>query len=108
MPIFSLIRMQLNTISSQITIIIQAKVSLDRFDNFLKETELLDSYANDTNQVPRTVPNSDVIGFKDAVFSWSEEPNQGAVTPSRRSFRLKVDGELLFKEGGINLIIGPT
>ncbi|KAF4617689.1 hypothetical protein D9613_006261 [Agrocybe pediades] len=112
MPIFSMIRMQLNTISSQITIIIQGKVSLDRVDNFLKETELLDSFHDDPKGkvAPGTLQNSDAIGFKNAAFSWSEEPRivDGTVTPSRRTFRLKVDGELLFKEGCINLIVGPT
>ena len=30
------------------------------------------------------------------------------LTPSRRRFTLRVTGELLFKRGRINLIIGPT
>ena len=48
------------------------------------------------------------IGFRNATFAWSEEDDDGALTPSSRNFRLRVEGELLFKRGCINLIIGPT
>ena len=50
-----------------------------------------------------------VIGFQNASFTWSnEDVNDGALTPSRRKFTLRVDDELLFKRGSFNLIIGPT
>lgn len=48
-----------------------------------------------------------VIGFHDAIFSWSSDID-GSLTPSKRNFRLQMDGEVIFKRGGINLIIGPT
>jgi len=49
------------------------------------------------------------IGFQDATFTWSdEELHSGVATPSRRAFRLKVEGDLFFKRGRLNLIIGPT
>ena len=47
------------------------------------------------------------IGFCDATFSWSSDAD-GSLTPSRRNFRLQMEGEVTFKRGGINLIIGPT
>lgn len=50
--------------------------------------------------------DADVIGFRDAVFSWSNTTS-GTVTPSRRQFTLRIADELLFKPG-INLVIGPT
>ncbi len=51
----------------------------------------------------------DVIGFQNASFTWSNDDiNDGIFTPSRRRFTLRVDGELLFKRGSFNLIIGPT
>lgn len=50
-----------------------------------------------------------VIGFQNASFTWSnDDVNDGALTPSRHRFTLRVDGELLFKRGCFNLIIGPT
>lgn len=50
-------------------------------------------------------PNT--FGFNDATFSWSNE-DSGSLTPSERGFRLQMDGEVTFKRGAINLIIGPT
>lgn len=49
----------------------------------------------------------DVIGFRNASFSWSNDTD-GSLTPSRRAFILKVEEELLFQRKSINLIIGPT
>jgi len=50
------------------------------------------------------------IGFKDAAFTWSKDdaldPPSGIV--SNRRFKLYINGELLFRRGHINLIIGPT
>jgi ABC-type multidrug transport system fused ATPase/permease subunit len=55
-------------------------------------------------------PQRDIVGFKDATFAWSADSNayDGTQTPSRRNFALHVDGELFFKRGAINLIVGPT
>jgi ATPase subunit of ABC transporter with duplicated ATPase domains len=51
----------------------------------------------------------DVIGFQNASFTWSnDDVHDGDLTPSRRKFTLRVNGELLFKRACINLIIGPT
>ena len=51
----------------------------------------------------------DVIGFQNASFTWSnDDVNDGVLTPARRRFTLRVDGELLFKRGCFNLIVGPT
>jgi ABC-type uncharacterized transport system fused permease/ATPase subunit len=47
------------------------------------------------------------IGFNDAVFSWSNT-RDGSLTPSRRQFSLRIEGELFFKHGRINLVVGPT
>ncbi len=53
--------------------------------------------------------DQDVIGFKNASFTWSnDDAADGALTPSRRRFTLRVHDELLFKQGCFNLIIGPT
>lgn len=51
----------------------------------------------------------EVIGFREASFTWSAT-NDGSVTPgpSRRNFTFRVEDELIFKRGHINLIVGPT
>lgn len=87
------------------------KVSLDRVNDFLKETELLDTFTDTNKDVQLNEPpsfNKDVIGFKDCSFVWSLGAADGSLTPSRRSYRLRVNDELFFKPDCINLIIGPT
>jgi ABC-type Mn2+/Zn2+ transport system ATPase subunit len=48
-----------------------------------------------------------VIGFRDAVFSWSNT-SDGSLTPSKRQFSLRIEENLFFKHGRINLVVGPT
>ncbi|KAF8955959.1 ABC transporter type 1, transmembrane domain-containing protein [Flammula alnicola] len=89
------------------------KVSLDRLDEFLHKTELLDSFLevskpSSSVPVPTPVESSSDIGFRNATFSWSLDDEGGYTTPSGRVYKLRIDGELLFKRNAINLIIGPT
>ncbi|KAH9166021.1 hypothetical protein EDB89DRAFT_2115943 [Lactarius sanguifluus] len=112
--LFDLIRDQLHTIFWMIPMFIQARVSLDRVDDFLQDTELLDEFADADKGSERVMLtdashfDQDVIGFQNASFTWSNDHADGALTPSRRRFTLRVQGELLFKRGCFNLIIGPT
>lgn len=95
---------------------ITGKVSLDRLNEFLHKSELLDSFLGEkilsihAANPAADLQSSDEIGFKDASFSWSldEEEDIGFATPSSRVFRLRVEGDLIFKRNAINLIIGPT
>jgi ABC-type multidrug transport system fused ATPase/permease subunit len=56
------------------------------------------------------------IGFSNAAFTWSKESAaqsvDGTSTPSlsssRRRFLLKVEEKVIFKQGHLNLILGPT
>jgi hypothetical protein len=54
----------------------------------------------------------EAIGFRNSTFTWSKSvggaPLGAPVTPSRRHFRLRVDGDLFFHKGCLNLIVGPT
>jgi ABC-type transport system involved in cytochrome bd biosynthesis fused ATPase/permease subunit len=54
----------------------------------------------------RMDPNE--IGFRDAVFSWSNNTSDGSLTPSRRQYSLRIEDELFFKRERINLVVGPT
>lgn len=47
-----------------------------------------------------------VIGFRRAAFTWSANVNMP--DDSARQFCLRIDQELFFVQGGINLIVGPT
>ncbi|KIJ38934.1 hypothetical protein M422DRAFT_33000 [Sphaerobolus stellatus SS14] len=108
MAVFSMFSQQLGMTLYLISSTIQAKVSLDRLNDFLKETELLDEFTTDKFVLARPMSDTDVIGFKDATFLWQKGVDDGNLTPSSRDFRLRVDGELTFKRGCINLIVGPT
>ncbi|KAH9836198.1 uncharacterized protein C8Q71DRAFT_761194 [Rhodofomes roseus] len=107
------LRYELQQTFLMIPFIIQAKVSVDRVDKFLNETELLDEYSatgDDVVEVLGNGPNNgDAIGFRNVSFTWtaSTEGNM-TPTPQRRVFRLSIDDELVFKRGRINLILGPT
>ncbi|PCH35071.1 hypothetical protein WOLCODRAFT_145639 [Wolfiporia cocos MD-104 SS10] len=73
------------------------------------KTELLDAYADELNGTePKPLPAaSDIIGFKDTSFTWANN-NDGTLTPRRRNFTLRIEGELFFKRGCVNLVVGPT
>ncbi|QRW00058.1 ABC transporter transmembrane region [Ceratobasidium sp. AG-Ba] len=107
--IFDVLRNQLFMIFWQIPATIQAKVSLDRTNEFLLQTELLDVYTEKDNSaiIEPSPPEPSAIGFRNATFTWTRlQP--GTPTPSRRNFKLNIDGELLFRRGKINMIVGPT
>ncbi|KAF8758900.1 P-loop containing nucleoside triphosphate hydrolase protein [Rhizoctonia solani] len=95
--VFDVLRSQLHMLAWQIPAAVQAKVSIDRIDEFL-------------HQVPRLYlvpPPPDAIGFRNATFAWSRQA-PATPTPSRRNFRLHIDQELLFHRGKINMVVGPT
>ncbi|KAF8758431.1 P-loop containing nucleoside triphosphate hydrolase protein [Rhizoctonia solani] len=88
--VFDVLRNQLHILSWEIPVIVQAKVSVDRIDEFLHQP-----------------PPPDAIGFRNATFAWSRQA-PATPTPSRRNFRLHIDQELLFHRGKINMVVGPT
>ncbi len=60
---------------------------------------------------PPTI-HENTIGFRNASFTWRTDAQTGEFsgvdTPRRRNFRLSIEGDLVFKPGKVNLIIGPT
>ncbi|KAI0052513.1 P-loop containing nucleoside triphosphate hydrolase protein [Auriscalpium vulgare] len=115
MAIFDMMSGQLYMIFYESSRLIQAKVSLDRVGEFLREAELLDEFAGPEEEAARALLSDasrfdeDVIGFEKASFNWSaEDASDGTATPSSRKFTLRIDDQLQFKRGAINLIIGPT
>ncbi|KAE9395907.1 P-loop containing nucleoside triphosphate hydrolase protein [Gymnopus androsaceus JB14] len=105
MSVFDMLREQMRIIFRSINETMTAKVSLDR-------TELLDSLSEKIPESGYFVPadqvtDSQEIGFRDATFTWSSDV-AGSLTPSKRKFKLKIEGELLFRKNCVNLIIGET
>lgn len=76
------------------------------------QTELLDEFSLDQRAKIHVdspdSPKNNEIGFGAAAFSWSNENVAGGVTPSQRRFKLRIDDELVFERGCINLIVGST
>ena len=81
------------------------------------QTELIDEFAEPESEaaVIRSAPISEEyensIGIRHASFTWANDSTKLAVTPGgtqRRMFTLRVDSELVFKRGKLNLIVGPT
>ncbi|KAJ6575530.1 hypothetical protein B0H10DRAFT_2168545 [Mycena sp. CBHHK59/15] len=107
--VFDMLRGQMHFIFWALSQSITGKVSLDRVNEFLNKTELLDTFTdNEAAEFFEPAESaSGEIGFRDATFTWSNDTD-GSVTPSRRNFILKIEGELLFKPGCINLVVGPT
>ncbi|KAJ7268668.1 hypothetical protein B0H12DRAFT_1009709 [Mycena haematopus] len=110
MAIFDMLRHQLWFTFHCISTAVNGKVSLDRLDDFLHNTELLDCFTSkDTLEVIASNESaSSLIGFRDATFAWSNDEVDGTLTPSNRRFLLNIQGELLFKPGCVNLVLGPT
>ncbi|KAI0066587.1 hypothetical protein BV25DRAFT_1403282 [Artomyces pyxidatus] len=109
MTVFDLLTDQLHSVFRWVPDLIQARVSMDRVTDFLQNTELLDEYAASADTMIVDDAHEDDIGFGDASFTWSnDDAVDGSVTPSRRRFVLRIDDDLLFKKGCMNLIIGPT
>ncbi|KAL4068375.1 hypothetical protein V8B97DRAFT_1975301 [Scleroderma yunnanense] len=111
MTAFDILQDQLNVIFWEMSSIIQAKVSIARVNDFLNNTELLDCYSahEDHPQIFHSDPDeySGAIGFRDATFTWSND-SAGTLTPSKRKFDLRIDDEVVFRQGCVNLVVGPT
>ena len=81
------------------------------------QTELIDEFAEPESAaaVIRSAPvpeeHQNSIGIRHASFTWANDSTKLAVTPGgtrRRTFMLRVEEELVFKRGKVNLIVGPT
>ncbi len=75
------------------------------------QTELLDTFTErptDNINTSDSEAHKDDIGCGNAHFTWTNGPADGGITPSKRTFRLRIEDELVFKKGKFNLIVGPT
>ncbi|KAJ6598427.1 P-loop containing nucleoside triphosphate hydrolase protein [Mycena vulgaris] len=109
MTVFDLLRSSLQLVFLSITQLVTGKVSLDRVDDFLRNTELLDKHSEAKSEVAILgCPDPDIIGFHECCFTWSDTSDlDGASTPGCRNFVLRID-DLIFQRGCLNLILGPT
>ncbi|KAJ3556039.1 hypothetical protein NM688_g2249 [Phlebia brevispora] len=111
MAVFHILQNQLKSISYYIPGLIQAKVAIDRMNDFLENSEELDSHfdapAAPSPAIDDSQSERDFIGIRAAAFTWSGGTRSWEI-PSHYGFRLQIDEEISFKRGRINLIIGQT
>ncbi|KZT28297.1 hypothetical protein NEOLEDRAFT_1145911 [Neolentinus lepideus HHB14362 ss-1] len=99
MTVFEMLRLQLFTVFHWAPVYIQ-----------VRQTELIDLFScsgDESTVTPVQAPDSDVIGFHDAKFTWTRSSSGDSASPAQRRFQLAID-DLYFEEGQINLIFGPT
>jgi ABC-type multidrug transport system fused ATPase/permease subunit len=105
---FNMLRMSIFMLVFFIPQFIQANVAIKRVQEFLNDTELLDSFSEEATIQDASALHAEDLGFAQASFFWSKEHTSGALTPSRQKFRLRIEDDVVFKKGALNLIIGPT
>ncbi|GJJ15111.1 hypothetical protein Clacol_009386 [Clathrus columnatus] len=71
------------------------------------QTEVLDRLADDKTESEATIPEGE-IGFRNASFTWSKEDNNKDTDVEERKFQLSIKGDLFFRRGQLNLVVGPT
>ncbi|CCM01863.1 uncharacterized protein FIBRA_03934 [Fibroporia radiculosa] len=116
MAVFEMFSMQLHMMFSFLPGIMRVRVALDRINDFMQKTELLDDFTEQPAvraELALPVPETyvDTIGFRNASFTWTNDQNgSNPSTPgaSQRNFTLRIEDELYFERGSINLIVGPT
>ncbi|ODV87244.1 hypothetical protein CANARDRAFT_194758 [[Candida] arabinofermentans NRRL YB-2248] len=95
LSLFNLLRTPLDLFADMLSYVIQSKVSLDRIEEFLLEPEC----TKYEQLAAERSPNSPLVGFENATFSWSKN--------SSKEFKLR-DINIDFKIGKLNVILGPT
>ncbi|KAI0793375.1 P-loop containing nucleoside triphosphate hydrolase protein [Abortiporus biennis] len=110
LAIFELVNDQLGQVFFWIPSMVQARVSLDRINDFLHNTELLDQHSDPIQEVTEesTSIENDIIGIREASFTWSKETDVPSADSNQRGFVLRIDKEVIFKKGKINLVVGQT
>ncbi|KAF2715080.1 P-loop containing nucleoside triphosphate hydrolase protein [Pleomassaria siparia CBS 279.74] len=103
LSLFQILRIPLDQLADMVAHVQEAKVSVDRIEEYLEEPET-DKYS----QLITTKKDEDghpVIGFKSGTFSWGgKDMNDKA---SADAFKL-MDLDIKFKSRALNVVVGPT
>ncbi|KAG9314718.1 hypothetical protein JVU11DRAFT_5527 [Chiua virens] len=112
-PVMDILQFQLHSVSESIPRFIQAKVALDRINTFLSNDDTVYEVAEIDHNIAHPEDDNDAtldtIGISHATFSWTRSES-GTGTPRTRSkrFTLRVHDDLVFQQGTLNLVTGPT
>lgn len=97
LSLFGLLRIPLDQLADMIAHVQEAKVSVDRVEEYLNEPETekytqLKSKSFDEDGEP-------LVGFRNGTFSWGGKADE--------DFKL-IELDMMFKVGQLNVIVGPT
>jgi len=103
LSLFNVLRIPLDQLADMVTNVLQAKVSVDRVEEFLREEET-EKY----HQLKHTEndPDTPLIGFRDASFTWGSK-KQAIAKGTSGAFQLQ-DLNVEFVPGQLNLVLGAT
>ncbi|KAI3321698.1 P-loop containing nucleoside triphosphate hydrolase protein [Xylariaceae sp. AK1471] len=101
--LFLLLRVPLDQLGDMLAHVQEAKVSVDRVEEFLREDETEKYQQLGQNNVDEE--GRKVIGFRDATFIWGSK--DAVAADGSVAFRL-LDMNIDFKIGKLNIIAGPT
>ncbi|KAF2788588.1 P-loop containing nucleoside triphosphate hydrolase protein [Melanomma pulvis-pyrius CBS 109.77] len=103
LSLFQILRIPLDQLADMVAHVQEAKVSVDRIEEYLDEPE--------TDKYSQLIANKEdedgqpMIGFKNGTFSWGgKDMNDKA---SAEAFKL-MDLNIKFKVGALNVVVGPT
>lgn len=103
LSLFNVLRVPLDQLADMITNVLQAKVSVDRVEEFLREEETEKYHQLRHSEVELDDP---FIGFKRATFSWGSKP-QATAKGTNAAFQLQ-NLDIEFVPGELNIIAGQT
>jgi ABC-type multidrug transport system fused ATPase/permease subunit len=103
LSLFQILRIPLDQLADMVAHVQEAKVSVDRIEEYLDEPET-DKYAQlITNK--KDEAGQSLIGFEKGTFSWGgKDMNDKA---SADAFKL-MDLDIKFKVNALNVVVGPT
>lgn len=105
LSLFNLLRNPMDELVESVSSVIQAKVSINRIEQFLNESKT-EKYSQLRMKRP-SHSASRYIGFVNASFSWLGRSTGSDSSKANKDFRLR-DLNLAFETGKLNVIVGPT
>jgi ABC-type multidrug transport system fused ATPase/permease subunit len=106
LSLFNVLRVPLDQLADMVTNVLQAKVSVDRVEEFLREEET-EKYHQLKDKFEEIDPDAPLIGFRDdATFTWGSK-KQAMAKGTSGGFQLQ-DLNIEFVPGALNVVAGST
>ena len=77
---------------------------MDRIEQFLGESDVIEE--NRSSKSSEWPHQRAQLGFHNVLLAWHSENTD--CCPRSDCFRLRIDGTLRFRRGGINVVVGQT